>query len=316
MGGKKYVITGAAGFLGQMLARAILGHRHVREVVLVDVIEPNNPGDSRAKCIKADLLNCDLGEIITEDVNVIYHLAAIVSSHAQEDFDLGMSVNFDLTRRLLETIRQTNPAIRFIFSSSLAVFGGLLPAKVMQDQAATPTSSYGTQKAMCELLITDYSNKNYADGLVLRLPTISIRPGKPNKAASSFCSGIIREPLFGQESICPCDKDLKLWLCSPQTAIGHFMHAVKVPKHALDKHPVINVPGVSVSINEMLDALEAVAGKKARALVSFKKDPAIDSIVSSWPQNFDLTRAYSLGFRDDVPFKETVQNFFDTYVKG
>src|SRR5699024_1828710 len=198
----KVIITGGQGFLGQRLARTLLQQQNVKidELILVDINEPVIPNqDSRVRSVKMDLRQeSAVKEIITADVDAIFHLAAIVSSHAEEDPDLGYQINFLATRNLLESCRAVNPNIRFIFSSSLAVFGGDLPAVIQDQTAVTPQSTYGSQKAMCELLINDYTRKGFVDGLVLRLPTICIRPGKPNKAASSFVSSIIREPLTGE----------------------------------------------------------------------------------------------------------------------
>ena len=225
------VITGGAGFLGQRLAKTLLAERPDAQLTLVDVIKPTAPnGDARARCIEMDLRDpAHLGDIITPETDAVFHLAAIVSSHAEAEPDLGYEINFLATRNLLEAIRHTKPSIRFIFSSSLAVFGGKLPEVIQDSTAVTPQSTYGTQKGMCELLINDYTRKGFADGLALRLPTVCIRPGKPNKAASSFVSGIMREPLQGEDAVLPVSPALRLWLSSPDTVVANFIHALDMP---------------------------------------------------------------------------------------
>ncbi|WP_438834119.1 D-erythronate dehydrogenase [Aeromonas oralensis] len=226
------IITGGGGFLGQKLARALL-HSSLpfSELLLVDIQAPPALADPRVRCLQADLTAPGVAEsLISERTAVVYHLAAIVSSHAEQDFDLGWQVNLDTTRSLLEACRHARPGIRFVFTSSLAVYGGPLPELVNDGTALTPTSSYGAQKAMGELLVNDYSRKGYVDGLALRLPTICVRPGKPNRAASSFVSSIIREPLQGEITVCPVSPELRLWLSSPATVVANFLLAATLPR--------------------------------------------------------------------------------------
>lgn len=217
------IITGGGGFLGQKLASALLNSSLAfNELLLVDLKMPARLSDSpRLRCLEADLTQPGVLEsVITANTSVVYHLAAIVSSHAEDDFDLGWKVNLDLTRLLLEACRRQPQKIRFVFSSSLAVYGGTLPECVTDTTALTPRSSYGAQKAACELLVNDYTRKGYVDGLALRLPTICVRPGKPNRAASSFVSAIIREPLQGETTVCPVSESLRLWISSPATVVA------------------------------------------------------------------------------------------------
>lgn len=302
------IITGGGGFLGQKLARALL-HSSLpfSELLLVDIQEPPALADPRVRCLQADLTAPGVAEsLISERTAVVYHLAAIVSSHAEQDFDLGWQVNLDTTRSLLEACRHTRPGIRFIFTSSLAVYGGPLPELVNDGTALTPTSSYGAQKAMGELLVNDYSRKGYVDGLALRLPTICVRPGKPNRAASSFVSSIIREPLQGEHVLCPVSPELRLWLSSPATVVANFLLAATLPR---GDNRSINLPGISVTVGEMLTALTQAGGQAARDRVQFAADPAIERIVASWPGRIDNQRASALGFMADRTFAEIIDSF-------
>jgi D-erythronate 2-dehydrogenase len=298
------IITGGGGFLGQHLAKALLKSTiSFDELTLVDIVMPNIPGtDSRIHCEQLDLSEPGAAKtLVTAQTNIIFHLAAIVSSHAEKDFDIGWKVNLDITRHLLEACRHTNPHIRFVFSSSLAVYGGELPAIVNDTTAVTPRSSYGTQKAMGELLVNDYSRKGFVDGVVLRLPTICVRPGRPNLAASSFVSSIIRESIKGEAAICPVSPDLPLFLSSPDTAIQNLIHAATLKTESLTWRTV-NLPGITVTVKQMLDSLRRVTDGATMALVQFKPDEGINKIVSSWPGALDNNRALGLGFQVDSNF--------------
>jgi nucleoside-diphosphate-sugar epimerase len=239
--------------------------------------------------------------LVTPQTTLIFHLAAVVSSHAEKEFDIGWRVNLDITRQLLEAVRHTNPAIRLVFSSSLAVYGGDLPPIVTDTTAVTPRSSYGTQKAMGELLVNDYSRKGFVDGVVLRLPTICVRPGRPNLAASSFVSSIIREPLRGEDAVCPVSRDLALFLSSPDTVIRNLIHAATLNTELLGWR-TINLPGITVTVRHMLDALERITSEATVAHVHFKPDEVINRIVTSWPGALDNAKALQLGFFADNSF--------------
>lgn len=311
----KVVITGGQGFLGQRLAKTLLTQHNVQidDLILIDVVKPIAPNnDPRVRCYEMDLREpTGLDELITKETDAIFHLAAIVSSHAEQDPDLGYEINFLATRNLLEICRKNNPKVRFIFSSSLAVFGGELPETILDSTAFTPQSTYGTQKAMCELLINDYTRKGFVDGIVTRLPTICIRPGKPNKAASSFVSSIMREPLHGEEAICPVSQDLRLWLSSPNTVVANFIHALTLPSLPQRSWHTINLPGFSVTVKQMLSDLSKVKGEEILAHIKFEFDESINNIVASWPAKIDNTQALALGFNVDSNFQSVIQQFIE-----
>lgn len=313
------IITGGQGFLGQLLAKTLLSQDKIKieELVLIDVIKPIAPNnDPRVRCIEMDLRNPEgLDAIITKNTDAIFHLAAIVSSHAEQDPDLGYEINFLATRNLLEVCRRIKPSIRFIFSSSLAVFGGELPDVIQNATAVTPQSTYGTQKAMSELLINDYSRKGFVDGLVVRLPTICIRPGKPNKAASSFVSSIIREPLHGENAICPVSEDLLLWLSSPNTIVENFIHALTLPSLPPRSWHVINLPGFMVSVKQMLADLAHIKGEEILEKITFEFDENINNIVASWPVEINCAQAQALGFKADADFASVIKQFIQFDMK-
>jgi len=316
------VITGGAGFLGQRLARSLLKQgslpdrsgqlQAISKIILVDVAAAGGFDDTRIEQVTGDITDRALLErVITPQTAAVFHLAAIVSGQAEADFDLGMRINLDASRLLLERCRACANVPRVIFTSSVAVFGGALPAVVQDDTALNPQSSYGTQKAIAELLLNDYSRKGFVDGRVLRLPTISVRPGKPNQAASSFASGIIREPLNGQPAVCPVAPDVRLWLLSPRKVIASLVHGYTLPAEAFGKSRTINLPGISVTVAEMVAALERVAGKQVAARVEWVHDPAIDRIISSWPGAWDASRATALGFVGDAGFDDVVRAYIE-----
>lgn len=312
------VITGGAGFLGAMLAQTLLHHHAdtIESLTVVDRVAPNSAvtQDSRVKAIVADITDPQQVEtLIAPTTTHVFHLAAIVSSHAEQDFDLGIKVNLTATQLLLEQCRRVNPAIRFVFSSSLAVFGGQLPDVVTPMTATQPSSSYGTQKAMGELLVNDYGRKHLVDAISVRLPTICIRPGVPNQAASSFVSGIIREPLKGQPSNCPVDLDLGLWISSPETVIENIIHASQLERSAIQGYRTFNLPGIKVTPRIMLAAMAERIDPARTQLVSVTKDRAIEAIVASWPQAIDNTHELSLGFRADVDFNAVLARYISTH---
>ncbi|CAN5848763.1 SDR family oxidoreductase [soil metagenome] len=303
-------ITGAAGFLGRRLATALLvdASLGVERLTVAD-IAPVEMSDPRVDSVQLNLADpAAVMAAVPAGVTATYHLAAVVSSAAEADFDLGMRVNMDGTRNLLEALRSKAQGSRLVFTSSLAVYGGALPDTVSDATALTPQSSYGVQKAVGELLVTDYSRKGFIDGVTLRLPTVSVRQGAPNKAASSFASDILREPLFGRAAVCPVDPSLALWLTSPSAAVRSLVHALGVSTAGLTSRSV-NAPGVTVTVQEMIETLERVAGPEAATRIRYEQDAAIERIVASWPARFETTQAAALGFAPSDTFKETVGTF-------
>ena len=248
---------------------------------------------------------------LTPSVQSVFHLAAVVSGEAESDFDLGMRINLDATRILLEQARKNGNRPRVVFTSSVAVFGGDLPPKVLDTTPATPQGSYGAQKAMCELMVTDYSRKGFVDGRSLRLPTVTVRPGKANKAASSFASGIIREPLNGVVSICPVPPDTKVWALSPRSTVHNLIHAHELDSAAFGSAGAVNLPGLTTTVGEMVAAMGRVAGAETMKLVEWKEDPAILKLVRTWPGEFVTARAEKMGFVHDANFDEVVKAYME-----
>ncbi len=311
--GMKVLVTGAAGFLGRRLGEALLagpeGLRSVSRLVAVDTVACALD-DPRVDCRTGSITDGDfVRSIVDADVDVVYHLAAVLSGQSEAEFDLGMRVNVDGTRSLLEACRRVKTPPRFIFTSTVAVFGGPLPAVVPDDAPVVPESSYGAAKAIAELFVADYSRKGFIDGIACRLPTVAIRPGKPNSAMSSFVSGIIREPLAGVDSVCPVPLDTRLWICSPDVLTDNLVHAGRLDTAALGNRRSLNLPGLSVTAAEMLASLERLGGAEARARVRCEPDADIMRIVCTWPGAFDVSRAIGLGFGADRDVDAIVRQF-------
>jgi nucleoside-diphosphate-sugar epimerase len=316
----KVLITGGAGFLGQRLARELLARGCVKdphgapqaltELVLLDVVRAGDFGDGRVRTEVGDVAERSVLErAIDDNTAAIFHLAAIVSGQAEADFDLGMRINLDASRLLLEVCRQRGHRPRVVFTSSVAVYGGELPDVVQDDTALNPQSSYGTQKAIAELLLNDYTRRGFVDGRVLRLPTISVRPGRPNAAASSFASGIIREPLNGETAVCPVAGATRLWLLSPRKAIESLIAGLELDAAALGNRRVINLPGISVSVDEMIAALREVAGDEAAKRIVREPDARVEKIVGSWPGKWDTSHAEKLGLSGERSFADVIRSY-------
>ncbi|OCP21052.1 MULTISPECIES: D-erythronate dehydrogenase [unclassified Ensifer] len=322
------MVIGAAGMVGRKLVEKLaseegaLGY-DISRLTLVDVIEPPVPQGLSpiAKALALDLSTEDAaGKLVALRPDVIFHLAAIVSGEAEADFDKGYKVNLDGTRALFEAIRHESlrePYVpRVIFASSIAVFGKPFPEKIGDEFFTTPLTSYGTQKAICELLLADYSRRGIYDGVGIRLPTICIRPGKPNKAASGFFSNILREPLAGQEAVLPVDENLRHWFASPRSAVGFFIHAARMDTSAIGPRRNLTMPGLSALVGEEIEALRRVAGQKAVKLIRREPDPVIQSIVSGWATDFDARRASQLGFKAETNFDEIIRIHIEDELGG
>jgi nucleoside-diphosphate-sugar epimerase len=312
----KAVITGGGGFLGSRLAAALRARDPKADITLVDVAFP--PGlESKYRCIAGDVASPEvIGRALDGDTESIFHLAAVVSGGAEADFDLGYHVNMDGTRILLEAARKLRKPPRITYTSSVAAFGGVMPQVLDDSTTPAPQTSYGTQKVIGEYLIADYTRKGYIDGRSLRLPTIVVRPGKPNLAASSFASGIIREPLAGVVSECPVSDATGVWILSPKRVIEAFLHAHDLPSSDWPTTRVVNLPGITLSVREMIDAMGRVAGREAVDRVKFVPDARIQSIVKTWPVRFRTDRALAMGFKADDDFDSIVRDHIATVVPG
>ncbi len=298
---RKILVSGGSGFLGQMLIEQLLRPAAGLDGLFDEIIAIDQTvgalADPRLHYLCADISDAaQWRSIINDDICGIIHLAAVVSGTAESNFDLGMSVNLDGTRALLDAARTLGSPPRFLFSSSLAVYGGATHDMVDDSTPPAPLSSYGIQKLIGELLVADYTRKGFIDGRCVRIPTVSVRPGKPNGAASSFASGIIREPMAGERAICPIDPDTPLWLASPGHVIQSLIHAYLLPSTQLGEHRSINLPGLTITPREMADALRELAGAAVADLIDWQPDPRIKAIVDTWPARIDTRRAYALGF--------------------
>ena len=312
----RVLITGGAGMLGRKLTRRLLDRGHLRgeridAIDLVDLVEA--PADS-AVCAAhaADLSHPGAAEaFISLRPEVVFHLAGVVSGEAEADFDKGMRVNLDGTRLLFDAIRLAPDAPRVVYASSIAVFGAPFPDPIGDDFHPTPLTSYGTQKLIGEALLADYSRRGFFDGVGIRLPTVSVRPGAPNAAASSFFSGIIREPLAGQEATLPVSRDVRHPHASPRAAIGFLVHAAELDTSRLGPRRNLTMPGVSVTVGEQIEALGRVAGPEVVGLITEAADPAVAAIVAGWPQRFAAARAIHLGFEADRCYDDIIRAYIE-----
>jgi nucleoside-diphosphate-sugar epimerase len=317
------VVTGGAGFLGQRLIGALLARREltdgggvrraIERVTAVDQVAA--PAADGVAVAVGDAADPAFLRQVLRGADSVFHLAAVVSGAAEADFDLGMRVNLDGTRALLDTLRAEGRRPKVVFASSVAVFGGELPPVVTDAATPTPQSSYGVQKLIGELLVADYTRKGMIDGRAVRLPTIVVRPGKPNAAASSFASGIIREPLAGLDAPCPVDPDTELWLSSPATAVANLVHAHELPAERWSGPRALSLPGITVTVRSMLDSLAAVGGEAARARVRMEPDARIRAIVQTWPARFQTARADAMGFVRDGDFETIVRRYAKEHLR-
>lgn len=310
----RILVLGGAGMIGRRLIEALvesgeLGGRRISAIHSFDVVEG---------AFSTPLVSSQAGDIadaatitglVAERPDVIFHLASIVSGEAEADFEKGYRINLDGMQNLLESIRTAGDDYRprLVFTSSIAVFGAPFEEPIRDSFFHAPLTSYGTQKAICELLLADYSRKGFVDGVGIRLPTIVVRPGKPNKAASGFFSGIIREPLAGVEAILPVDDDVRHWVASPAAAVGFLLHAATLDTATLGERRSLTMPGLSITIGEMIETLREIAGEDAVALIKRRPDAAIQKIVAGWPRDFSAERAEAAGFAADADFAAIVR---------
>jgi nucleoside-diphosphate-sugar epimerase len=312
------LIIGAAGMLGRKLAsaiakRAAVRGRAVERLMLADISLPEAPSfDGTIETTAIDLSEANSADRLVEArPDLIFHLAAIVSGEAEVDFEKGYRVNLAGTQALFEAVRragQVQPYCpRLVFTSSIAVFGAPLPDVIGDSQCLTPLTSYGTQKAIGELLLADYSRKGFLDGIGIRLPTITIRPGKPNQAASGFFSSILREPLVGREAVLPVSEAVRHWFASPRAAVEFLLHAAELDTSPLGWQRAINLPGLSATVGDQIEALRRIAGDRATRLIRREPNAAIASIISGWPRSFDAGRAEALGFKAETSFDEIIR---------
>ncbi|MDB5625303.1 MAG: NAD-dependent epimerase [Tardiphaga sp.] len=312
------LILGAAGMVGRKLTERLLrdgqlGGRDISKLTLQDVVAPVIPAgaDIPIAIVTSDFADPGTAApLVADKPEVIFHLAAIVSGEAEAEFDKGYRINLDGTRFLIDAIRAIGGGYkpRLVFTSSIAVFGAPFPDKIGDDFFHTPLTSYGTQKSICELLIADYSRKGFLDGIGIRLPTICVRPGTPNKAASGFFSNIIREPLAGHDAVLPVSDDVRHWHASPRSAVGFLVHAATMDAAAMGARRNLSMPGLSVTVGEQIAALARVAGNSVTARIKRVPDPVITGIVAGWPRDFVTDRALSLGFT-------TAEQSFDDIIR-
>ena len=322
------LVIGAAGMVGRKLVEALVAKgeingKLVERLTLVDIVEPTVPARfaGKAQSVAADLSDEGVAAgLIAGRPDRIFHLAAIVSGEAEADFEKGYRVNLDGTRALLEAIRlegQKSPyKPKLVFTSSIAVFGEPLPDVIGDTHHHTPLTSYGTQKAIGELLLADYSRRGFCDGIGIRLPTIVIRPGKPNTAASGFFSNILREPLSGLEAVLPVEESVRHWFASPRAAVRFMIHAAELDTAALGSRRSLTMPGLTATVGEEIEALRRVAGDKAVKLIRSQPDETIAKMVAGWPKNFDASRAIALGFEAEKSFDEIIRAHVEDELGG
>lgn len=313
----KILILGAAGMVGRKLAERLaregrLAGAAISRAVLHDVVTPVAPAGApfSCECLASDFALPGAAEkLIASRPDVIFHLAAIVSGEAEADFEKGYRINLDGTRALFDAIRRIGDGYcpRVVFTSSIAAFGAPYPEAIGDEFLTAPLTSYGTQKVIGELLLADYTRKGFFDGVGIRLPTICVRPGAPNKAASGFFSNICREPLAGKEAVLPVSEDVRHWHASPRSAVGFLLHAAILDGAKIGPRRNLTMPGLSCTVGEQIAALRRVGGEKVAARIRRERDPVIEKIVAGWPRNFDAKRALALGFRTEASFDDILK---------
>ncbi|MFY9837216.1 MAG: D-erythronate dehydrogenase [Xanthobacteraceae bacterium] len=320
------LMTGAAGMIGRKLtARLVedgaLNGKPIEKLTLIDLHTPDRPDrfNSAVETIAADVADpAAMAAAVSKRPDVIFHLAAVVSAEAELDFEKGTRINLDGSRALIEAIRTAGNGYRprLVFTSSIAVFGAPFPDAIADDFHLTPLTSYGTQKAVIELLLADYTRRGFLDGVGIRLPSIVVRPGRPNKAASGFFSSIIREPLAGQEAVLPVADSVLHWHASPRAAVGFLVHAAGLDTSKLGPRVNLTMPGVCCTVAEQIAALRRVAGDQVAARIRREPDPLVARIVAGWPSRFDPLRALALGFRGEASFDEIIRVHIEDELGG
>nr|WP_321307483.1 D-erythronate dehydrogenase [uncultured Sphaerochaeta sp.] len=323
----KILVIGAAGMVGRKFTDHLAGNRQalgegIDELIAADIAAPARSSDP--DWISSEALDLTdpqaVQAMIARRPDMIFHLAAIVSGEAEANFDKGYRVNLDGTRYLFDAIRAEGQGApyrpRLVFASSIAVFGAPFPERIGDEFFETPLTSYGTQKAISELLLSDYSRRGIFDGIGLRLPTICVRPGAPNKAASGFFSNILREPLSGKEAVLPVAEDVRHWFASPRSAVGFLVHAATLDLESVGPRRNLSMPGLSATIGEEIAALERAAGPEAVKLIRREPDTAIAEIVAGWPRNFDTNRAQKLGFKAESDFDQIIRVHIEDELNG
>jgi nucleoside-diphosphate-sugar epimerase len=320
------LITGAAGFLGTLLTQALLKRGQLRGQAITSLTLADLYAPARQEIASHPLVKVDVGDLLTrvdtlceKNYDAVFHFASAVSGECEADFELGLRSNLDTTRKLLDALRtqqaRSGQAPLLFFASSVAVFGSdpAIPlADVVRDETLpTPQSSYGIHKFICEQLIADYTRKGYIDGRVARLMTVSVRPGRPNGAASSFLSGIVREPLSGIASVCPVELSTEVALSSPNNTITGILKVVEVSREEFGGRTALNLPALTVTVGEMLQALKDVAGPKVAALVTVQPDATIKRIVGGWPPRFDCQRTHKLGLKADASYRAVIEQYIE-----
>jgi nucleoside-diphosphate-sugar epimerase len=320
------LITGAAGMIGRKLTARLVGDgalngKPIERLTLIDVVAPQKPAgfSGKVEAAAADIADEKTARAaVAGRPDVIFHLAGVVSGEAEVDFEKGVRVNLDGSRTLLEAVRGIGDGYRprLVFSSSIAVFGAPFPEAIPDDFHLTPLTSYGTQKAMVELFLADYTRRGFLDGVGIRLPSIVVRPGRPNKAASGFFSSIIREPLAGEEAVLPVEDSVLHWHASPRAAVGFLIHAAGLDAKKLGPRINLTMPGVCCTVGEQVAALRRIAGDKVVARIRRAPDPLVAGIVAGWPSRFDPVRALALGFRAEASFDDIIRAHIEDELGG
>ena len=318
----RVLIIGGGGFLGRKLAAALAAKGELRgtaigELLLADIVAPDPvPAAFPVRGVAVDIAERARVDALFEfNPDVVFHLAAIVSGQAEAEFDTGLRINLFGSYNVFEAARALGSCPVVVFTSSVAVYGGDLPEPITDHTILNPQASYGAQKAAGELLLNDFSRKGYIDGRGLRLPTVTIRPGKPNKAASSFVSSIFREPLQGEPAVCPVTPDFPVWISAPRNTVANLVHGAELEVGAFGKDRCLGLPGITTTIGAMVEAMRKVAGDEPVNRIRWQHDPVIESIVGGWKANFDVQRARKLGFVEDTSFEDNVRWFLEDDVR-